>query len=99
MSYLIETDRAVDWWNRQSEARDLLNMLMPEGLRMSLISYGEVYEGVYYGRDRPLRFEVFSDFLRIVRVIPLDRLHSSVSLVNVDNCVIKAHRLRTRTCS
>lgn len=73
MSYLIETDRVVDWLQGRSDAVELVRKLASEGLAVSLITYGEVYEGIYYGRDPRWREREFQNFLRYVDVLPLSR--------------------------
>ena len=73
MSYLIDTDTVADWLNNRPEAVRLLAVLQPEGLAISLITYGEVYDGIYYGRDPGSAERTFGRFLRGVTVIPLTR--------------------------
>src|SRR5262245_6591724 len=54
-------------------AVQLLTRLAPERLAMSLISLGELYEGVYFRGD-PVRYErSLLGFLRLVDVLPLNR--------------------------
>ena len=73
MKYLVETDRAADWLNGQTEALELLKSLAADGLAISLISLGELYEGIYFGRD-PVRDERgLRSFLRFVDVLPLNQ--------------------------
>ena len=73
MSYLIDTDFVADWLNNRPEAVSLLPTLQPEGLAISLITYGEVYDGIYYGRDPRAAEQAFLRFLRGVTVLPLTR--------------------------
>ena len=73
MSYLIDTDFVADWLNNRPEAVSLLPTLEPEGLAISLITYGEVYDGIYYGRDPRAAEQAFLRFLRGVTVLPLTR--------------------------
>ena len=73
MSYLVDTDRVAEWLLGRQEAVELLRALQPAGLAISLITYGEIYEGIYFGRD-PARHELgFRQFLRLVAVLPLNR--------------------------
>ena len=44
MTYLIDSDLVVDWLKGRSDAQTLLHTLAPDGLAISLITYGEVYE-------------------------------------------------------
>ena len=71
MRYLVETDRIVDWLNGQADARELLSTLSSEGLWTSLISYGEIYEGIHYGRDPSARLNALRRFLRVAPLISL----------------------------
>ncbi len=73
MSYLIDSDRVVDYLNGQADAVALLTDLTSDYAAISVITYGEVYEGIYYGRD-PVRAErTFERFLNEVVVLPLEQ--------------------------
>jgi len=50
-TYLVDTDWIVDVLKGQTSATRTLLDLVPQGLAVSLISYGELYEGAYYARD------------------------------------------------
>jgi predicted nucleic acid-binding protein len=56
-----------------AKAVALLSQLGREGLAISLVTYGEVYEGIYYGRDTVRSRQLFAGFLRGMQVIPLNR--------------------------
>jgi tRNA(fMet)-specific endonuclease VapC len=71
--YLVETDRAADWLNGRPDAVELLRSLAPAGLALSLISLGELYEGIYFGRDPAKDERALRAFLRFVDVLPLNR--------------------------
>lgn len=47
MKYLVDTDWVVDFLKGREETIEILQSLADEGLGVSLISYGEVYEGIY----------------------------------------------------
>jgi tRNA(fMet)-specific endonuclease VapC len=51
----------------------LLTDLRADGLAISLVTYGELYEGIYYGRDPSAQELGFQQFLRRVEVLPLTR--------------------------
>jgi tRNA(fMet)-specific endonuclease VapC len=51
MNYLIDTDWVIDHLNRVESVTGRLDELAPEGLALSVVSLGELYEGVYYSRD------------------------------------------------
>lgn len=71
--YLIDTDYVVDWLKGQQPARALLEVLAPDGLAISIITYGEVYEGIYYGTKPQEYTHGFQQFLRGANVLPLTR--------------------------
>ena len=74
MRYLIDTHWVASYLNGRQEVIDLLSPLRQDGRAISLITYGEIYDGVYYGRD-PRRYEsIFRQFLRRVEVLPLNRV-------------------------
>jgi predicted nucleic acid-binding protein len=51
MNYLIDTDWIIDHLNQVESVTARLHELAPEGLALSVVSLGELYEGVYYSRD------------------------------------------------
>jgi predicted nucleic acid-binding protein len=73
MSYLVDTDWVVEYLKGRQFTVETLTSLRHEGLAISLITYGEIYEGVYAGRDPARHEEIFLRFLRLVRVLPLNR--------------------------
>ncbi len=50
MTYLVDSDYVADWLKGRSAAIQLLTTLRQDGLAISDITYGEIYEGIYYGR-------------------------------------------------
>ena len=73
MTYLVDTDRVASFLNGRSAETRLLTTLAPRGLAISLITYGEIYEGIYGGRDSAAAERAFLRFLRAVDVLPLNR--------------------------
>jgi len=73
VSYLVDTDRVADWLHGRQATVELLRALQPDGLAISLITYGELYEGIYFGRDPRRHEQGFLRFLRLVDVLPLNR--------------------------
>ena len=63
MKYLIVTDWVIDHFNRVEEITKKLEELAPEGLALSVISLAELYEGVYYSRDRAQSERILKGFL------------------------------------
>lgn len=74
MSYLVDSDIVADWLRGRSSAVTLLSELTADGIAISLITYGEIYEGIYFGYDSQRNEQGFKDFLRTVNVLPLNRL-------------------------
>ncbi|MGA7670076.1 MAG: type II toxin-antitoxin system VapC family toxin [Nitrolancea sp.] len=72
MSYLIDSDWIANYLNGRQPAVDLLHSLEPSGLAISLIAYGEIYEGIFFGGQPEASERSFQSFLRAVDVIPLD---------------------------
>ncbi|MBF6613788.1 MAG: type II toxin-antitoxin system VapC family toxin [Chloroflexi bacterium] len=50
----------------------LLSSLGNQGLAVSLIGYGEIYEGAYYARDPKTSEEIFLQFVEGIKVLPLN---------------------------
>ena len=73
MKYLVDTDWVVDYLAGKSQAISLLSSAWQDGIAISLITLGEIYEGIYYGRDPERSEAVFRQFLRSVDVLSLNR--------------------------
>jgi tRNA(fMet)-specific endonuclease VapC len=74
VKYLVDTDWVADYLKAREPALATLNRLVADGLAISIISFGEIYEGIYYGRDVQSHERGFRLFLRSVDVLPLNRL-------------------------
>ena len=72
MKYLIDTDRVIDYLQGKEPAIELLESFAQDGAAISLITYGEIYEGVYYGKSRERHEQGFRRFLQIVDVVSLN---------------------------
>lgn len=73
MSYLVDTDVVANGLKGREAEEILLKNLSPQGLAISLITYGEIYDGIYYGRDPQTNERIFRQFLRWVDVVSLNR--------------------------
>jgi len=73
VSYLVDTDRIVDYLKGRQEATDLFESLHVDGLAMSLVTYAELYEGIYYGANPQPAERGLRLLLRTVDVLPLTR--------------------------
>lgn len=73
MNYLLDTDIVADWLEDRAYAVTMVSSLASEGsLFISLISYGELYEGIYYSRDPNASEKAFLTFLHHVEIMPVD---------------------------
>ncbi len=73
MTYLVDSDYVADWLKGQPQAVTVLRALAAEGLAISLITYGEIYEGIYYGTNPRRHEQGFIQFLRQADVLPLNK--------------------------
>lgn len=73
MSYLIDSDYVADWLNGRPDAIQLLRSLPRDEIAISIITFGEVVEGIAFGRDRERHEQGLRQFLRIADVLPLSR--------------------------
>jgi len=71
MSHLVDSDWVADWLKGRQAAIDLLTALAPDGLAISIITVGEIYEGIYYGQNRQRHERGFRQFRRLVKVLPI----------------------------
>ena len=72
MKYLVDSDWVVDYLKGRSNALTLLDDLLHEGLAISIITFGEVYEGIYYSRDPKHNEAIFRSFLRGVNILGIN---------------------------
>ncbi len=73
MSYLVDSDWVADYLKGKPQAIGLLSQLAQEGLAVSIITFGEIYEGIYYGGNPQDNERAFLQFLHFVDVLPLTR--------------------------
>lgn len=74
MTYLVDTDVVIGFLKGKPQEVTLLKTLSPQGISISLITYGEIYEGIYYGRNPKQNEQVFHQFLQDIDVLPLTKL-------------------------
>lgn len=74
MTFLVDTDWVADWLKGRPPAVELLTSIAPQGIAIRLVTYGEIYEGIYYSRDPRSAERIFLQFLRSVDTLPLGRL-------------------------
>jgi tRNA(fMet)-specific endonuclease VapC len=73
LSYLIDTDWIADYLDGKPAAIALLDSLKDDGLAISLVTYGEIYDGVYHGRNPVAAEQNFLALLRRIEVLDLNR--------------------------
>jgi tRNA(fMet)-specific endonuclease VapC len=69
--YLLDTDWIVDVLNGQEQAIETVLELVPAGLAVSIITYGELYEGAYYAHDPQPALAGLQAFLKGKTILPL----------------------------
>jgi len=73
MKYLVDSDYVADYLVAKSSATELLSSLAREGISISSLTVGEIYEGIYYGyhpEEGTRRFQRFLDTVHILRLTP-----------------------------
>ncbi len=73
MTYLIDSDYVADYLKGQRNVADILDPLLPEGLAISIVTFAEVYEGIYYGQNRVQHEVGFRNFLQNISVLGITR--------------------------
>jgi len=73
VSYLIDSDYVADFLKGRPGALLLLRSLPREQIAISVITFGEVTEGITFGQDRQRHEQGFRQFLRIADVVTLSR--------------------------
>lgn len=72
--YLVDTDIIASYLNGRPDAVALLRSLLPDGISISVVTFGEVFEGIYYGRSPAQHAAVFRRFLHGVSALDVDRM-------------------------
>jgi len=73
MKYLVDSDYVADYLKGRAPSTDLLNALLQDGMAISIITFAEVYEGIYYGHNRTHYTQIFQRFLHGVTVLGITR--------------------------
>jgi tRNA(fMet)-specific endonuclease VapC len=71
VSYLIDSDWLIDAFIGVPAAVNLLAQLRTEGLAVSIISYGELFEGAIGAPEPQAELVQFRTFLERLRLLPL----------------------------
>jgi tRNA(fMet)-specific endonuclease VapC len=73
MTYLAESDVLIDYLGGHRHAFALLERLEPDGLNLSILTFVEVYQGIYRGNTPRLTERRFREVLRRGWVIAVRR--------------------------
>ncbi len=71
--YLIDSDRIADFLKGRPDAIALFRHLLADGAAMSIITFAEVYEGIYFGSNRIHHEAVFREVFRGMRILGINR--------------------------
>jgi tRNA(fMet)-specific endonuclease VapC len=77
MTYLVDTDYIADYLKGYKAATTLLNSILSQGISISIITFAEAYEGIYYGQNRAQHEQ---GFRQLVKTIPVLSITRSVAL-------------------
>ena len=72
LSYLVDTHWVVDHLGGDQQTTSRLMELEPSGIAISIVSLGELYEGVYYSSNPEQSQEALNSVLAHFRVLPVD---------------------------
>jgi len=74
LKYLVDTDWIIRFLRGQKRTVEILSRLYDEGFAISIISFSEVYEGIYRfeGVKREELEENFQDFLTGIQILNID---------------------------
>jgi tRNA(fMet)-specific endonuclease VapC len=69
MTYLIDTDVTIDGLNNRRASIELLSQLANDGLAISVLSLGELYDGAYIHPDLATYFFKIHEFIEAYRIL------------------------------
>jgi predicted nucleic acid-binding protein len=69
--YLVDTDWIIDVLNVQETAIQMVLELVPSGIAVSIITYGELYEGAAFAQNPEPALTGLRAFLKGKDIIPL----------------------------
>jgi predicted nucleic acid-binding protein len=70
-AYLVDTDWIIQALRGDGIATQILINLAPTGLAISLITYGELYQGAYYAHDPQRMLVALDAILENKEIVPL----------------------------
>lgn len=96
MTYLIDTDIALDHLAGRPEATQLLDELADEGLYISIVTYMETYQSVLGSPNRQEAQEQFAAFVAVVPVLPFSEAIAERCAVLREDLKGQGKRVRSR---
>ncbi len=72
MGYLLDTDWAINALAGRPDTVETLRKLTPEGIAISLITIGEIYEGAFGFPDPQTHIARFREFISAFRLLNLN---------------------------
>ena len=82
LSFLIDTDWAIDHFNGIAQVTRRLQELEPQGLALSIISSAELWEGAYFSRGPKRSQAMLEEFLAgVVILIAATALRHNLTLL------------------
>ncbi len=73
MNYLVDTDWVINYLRGEKQTVHVLRLLYEKGLAISVITFSEIYEGIFYYKDKKDTLEKnFLNFLEGVEVLGVD---------------------------
>jgi tRNA(fMet)-specific endonuclease VapC len=83
LAYLIDSDWTIDYLKGRPAASSLLTGLLSDGIAISIVTYAEVYEGIYSGGNRRAHEAALRGFLRVADLVsitmPIARRYARIS--------------------
>jgi predicted nucleic acid-binding protein len=74
VSYLVDSDWVIDYLKGKTTAIRLLDALSPEGIGISILTFGEVLEGIFFSRSREADSRDFDRFLEGASIVSLTEM-------------------------
>jgi predicted nucleic acid-binding protein len=71
VSYLLDSDRIIDALHSRHDAVDLVANLAADGIAISVITLGELYEGTYRGPNAQARLSQLRQFAHQFPILPV----------------------------
>lgn len=70
--YLVDTDWVIHYEHERPDVVSRLNVLLPQGVGLSIVSLAELFEGHLNSADPQTQERALRTFLTGVRIVPVD---------------------------